>query len=397
MFRIVHLTSVHPVFDPRIFYKECKTLVKVGYDVTLIAPYYADDKVVFDNDEGIIDNNELINGDNKTTIIDGIKIVWLPKPHNRFFRIFFLTRIVYRLALKQKADIYHFHDPELLPWMWLLKKKTGAKIIYDVHEDLPKDILIKEWIPGIVRHFIVNIVKQFEKFASRKFDFIVTATPDISKNFKLPNVVDIKNYPVLDDFKIFKDPIFPKNKDHYNLIYIGVLDRNRGIKEIINSLNFINPQYNIKLTLIGRFFDKDFKEEIKKLEKSAKVNFLGWLFPKDAYKYLLESDIGMVCLHPLEQFSTSLPVKMFEYMAAGLPVIASNFSLWKEIIEANKCGICVNPLEPRDIARAIEYLIENPKTAKEMEENGKKAILEKYNWEEESKKLIKTYQRLLNE
>lgn len=91
----------------------------------------------------------------------------------------------------------------------------------------------------------------------------------------------------------------------------------------------------------------------------------------------------------------SLPIKMFEYMSAGIPVVASNFPLWKEIIEKNRCGVCVDPLSPKDIAKAINFIVQNPQIAQKMGENGKRAILEKYNWQIEEQKLFNIYEGLL--
>ena len=86
---------------------------------------------------------------------------------------------------------------------------------------------------------------------------------------------------------------------------------------------------------------------------------------------------------------------MFEYMSAGLPVIASNFPKWKNIINETNCGICVNPENPDEIAKAIEFIMTHPKKAKEMGQNGRKLIEKKYNWSIEEKKLNIIYSSLL--
>jgi len=363
------MTSVHPVFDDRIFHKEAKTLVGAGYEVSLIAQH------------------------NKNEIVDGIKIVSLSKPKNRFFRFFITNREVFNLALKQKASIYHFHDPELLFWAIKLKKKTNAKIIYDVHEDTSEQILSKYWLPKIIRRPISLLFNYFEKLVSQKFDYIIAATPDIKKNFKKHRVIDIKNYPIINYISRTNRWNFVKNE--YSLIYIGGLEKVRGIKEIIQSLKFMNPKYNIKLKLAGEFSNENFKNEVRKLEEWKKVQYLGRIPYKEVFEHLATGYIGLVCLYPLRRFSTALPVKMFEYMITGLPVIATNFPFWREIIEKNNCGICVNPLSPKEIAKAVEYLIENHNEAKKMGENGRKAVLEKYNWENESIKLLKIYKKIL--
>jgi len=369
--KICILTSTHQALDDRIFDKEAKTLADNGYDVTLVAQH--------DKDE----------------TIDGIKIIALPKPQNRFFRILFLAHKIYRLALKQKSDIYHFHDPGLLPWAIRLKRKNQVRVIYDVHEDVPRQILSKSWLPKVIRWPIAKFFNLYEKGAAKKLDYIIAATPDIESNFKQDNVIDIKNYPIISDLQPLNNQEVRQNKNYYTLIYIGGLEIIRGTKETIKALSIVNSKYNIKLKLLGRFSEKKFEQEIGGLEGWRRVEFLGWLPRQEVYKELSMADIGLVCLYPLRRFLTSLPVKLFEYMAIGLPVIASNFPLWREIVEGNNCGICVNPLDSKEIAKAIEYLIEHPKEAKEMGENGQRATLEKYNWKSEGKKLLEIYEKLL--
>ena len=166
----------------------------------------------------------------------------------------------------------------------------------------------------------------------------------------------------------------------------------RGIKKIIQSLKYINPKYNVKLKLIGNFSNKKFGQEIKNMPEWKEINFLGFLPQKQAYQHMYNSDIGLACIQP--KYKYIIPTKIFEYMTSYLPTIASNFPLWEKIIKENDCGVCVNPLDPKEIAKAIEYLIEHPEEAKKMGENGRKAVLEKYNWEDESKKLLKIYKKL---
>lgn len=369
--KICILTSVHPALDIRIFYKEAKTLVKAGYDVTLVAQH---------------DKNETI---------DGIKIIALPKPKNRWERFFKLDRLTFKLASQQKAEIYHFHDPELIPWAVKLKKRTGAKIIYDVHENVPKQILDKEWIPKILRKIISTLFDFYEKRRAKNFDFIITVGEDMNERLKKvnSNVKTVKNFPDLEKFKNMERKTQEVNNNKvFNLIYIGGITKIRGITQLVRAMEYL-PE-NVKLVLLGKFSPEGYKEEIRNLEGWSKVEFLGWIPFKDVADHLIKADIGLACLHPLKRYQVALPTKLFEYMAASLPVVASNFPLWREIIEGNGCGICVNPLEPKEIAKAVEYLIEHPKEAKEMGENGRRTVLEKYNWEAESKKLLNIYKEL---
>ncbi|MBI4722606.1 MAG: glycosyltransferase family 4 protein [Candidatus Stahlbacteria bacterium] len=368
--KICHITTVHSSFDVRIFHKECKTLVKVGYDVTLVAQH--------DKDE----------------VVNGVKIVALPTPKNRLHRMCILPLKVFSLALKQKADLYHFHDPELMPVGILLKLFTGKRIIYDVHEDYAKQILSKPYIPKIARRDIAFLINLMEGISSRFFDAIVTATDDILKNFSYhKKAISVKNFPIVADFSDIKRNT-NDNKGFFNLIYVGGLTEIRGITQMIQALEFINSQKVVKLILCGKFYPQSYEKQIKSRKGFENVEHLGWIRPQEVPEKTTQSDVGIICFLPEPNHINAMPNKLFEYMACGLPVIASNFTLWKEIVEENNCGICVNPLNPKEITKAIEYLIEHPDERRKMGENGRKAVLEKYNWEEESLKLLTLYRQL---
>ena len=367
--RVCILTTVHPPFDTRIFHKEAKTLVRAGYDVTLIAQYDGD------------------------TMVEGVRVRGLPKPRNRLSRIFGLTWRAFWLSLRERADVYHFHDPELLPIGVMLKLLTRAKVSYDVHEDVPEQILTKHWIPTFLRRPIAVTFNLAEKLLAKGLDGIVVATEGIAEKFRRLNPIVIHNCP---DLTMLPNPSpAPREGKEKVLVYVGGISRLRGAFEMIRALEHLAHIGGLRLDLIGRFDPPELEQELQALPGYQRARFLGWMEPEDVYKHLAESDIGLVCLHPKPRFVVAWPVKLFEYMAAGLPVIASNFPLWKEIVEGNKCGLCVDPLNPKEIAKAIEYLLTHPEEARRMGENGRRAVLEKYNWEQESEKLLAVYEELL--
>lgn len=143
--KVCILISVHLPFDIRIFHKEAKSLAKAGYDVTLVAQH--------DKDE----------------IVDGIRIVPLPKPKSRLERMIRTVWMAYRKALKIDADVYHFHDPELMP-VGLLLKRHGKRVIYDVHEDVRRQNLSKPYVPALLRQPISAMIGALEAFSARCFD-----------------------------------------------------------------------------------------------------------------------------------------------------------------------------------------------------------------------------------
>lgn len=366
MSKICILTTVHSPFDIRIFNKEALTLRKAGYDVTLIAQH--------DRDE----------------IVDGIRIIALPKSSNRTQR---MTRILwktYRAARKINADIYHFHDPEIIPLGLHLKRK-GKKVIYDVHEDYSEDILNKKWIPPVIRKFASRVFSRIERNAVKKFNGVITATPHIKQKFdKLNlNVIDINNYPILNTPMRRKAKRTALNR---SVNYIGAIDGHRGIIEMVRALEFTNAT----LVLVGTFTDKRDFDLAKSMKGWAQVDYRGQVDGSEIATILSESSAGLVLFHSGPNHDDSQPNKLFEYMAAGLPIIGSNFTLWKEIIEKNNCGICVNPLNSQEIANAIMWVLKNPHDAEIMGENGFNNVCEKYNWENESKKLVQFYAELFS-
>jgi len=364
------LTSVHPVFDTRIFHKQITTLTNAGYNITLIAQH------------------------NKTETIEEIKIIPLPRPKNKIERFCKLSYLAYKKALQQNADIYHFHDPELIPWVIILKLKTKKIIIYDIHENVSGQILAKKWLPHITRYPIAYIYKLFENLAIKFFDFIIVAGDDIkSQNSK---IIVIRNYPFKKE-SLINNSNLKKVTQKLHCIYIGGISEDRCIKEILESLNYL--KIPILFTIIGSCKNKEYLQSLKSLIKTQKkhqIQLIDQLPYRKAMQYLKSVDVGFILLKPNPNNITaaSRNNKLYEYMAAGLPVIASDFPLWKKIIEKNYCGICIDPSNPEKIAKAIEYLIKHPDEAKKMGGNGKKAVLEKYNWENESKKLLKTYKNL---
>jgi glycosyltransferase involved in cell wall biosynthesis len=367
--KICMLSTVHKALDDRIF-KEAKTLAQAGYEVVLIAQH--------DRDE----------------MVDGVKIVALPKPRNRFARIFGLTWRAFHLSLRERADIYHFHDPELLPIGVLLKIFTRAKVIYDVHEDVPEQILTKHWIPCLLRRPLAGVFNAFEKLMAQVLDAVVVATEGIAEKFAHLNPIVIHNYP---DLGMLPNPSTRRGEGKEKvLVYVGGISKIRGAVEMVRALEHLNSAWDVRLDLIGKFESPELEQELRGLPGYRRVRFLGWMPPERVYTHLANADVGLVCLHPEPRFMVAWPVKLFEYMAAGLPVVASNFLLWKEIVEGNRCGITVDPLDPKAIAQAIEYLLTHPEEARQMGENGRQAVEEKYNWKKEAEKLLALYKELVD-
>ncbi|WP_374720798.1 glycosyltransferase family 4 protein [Peribacillus tepidiphilus] len=380
--KVCHLTSVHPPEDIRIFVKECVSLYKGGHDVSLI-----------------VRNSE-------TYEKDGVKIIGVTaNASNRFIRMVKGPMAVYKKALEVDADVYHFHDPELIPVGLLLKRK-GKKVVYDVHEDVPEQVLSKQWIPGPLRKFVSNVVKQVERFASKRYDAVVTATPTINDRFKTytPNSVIVHNFPIMSELmgntenELNASLENGQNSKEPYVIYVGGLTKIRGVLEMVDAISELNAVHNprTKLYLAGAFAPAELQREVEKKQGWNDTEYLGFLNRSQVKKYLSQAKLGLVLLHPEPRYMVSYPIKMFEYMAAGIPVVAANFPLWKSIVEGAQCGLTADPMNPKEIAEAMKWILTHPEEAIEMGKNGQKAIVEKYNWEKESETLLQLYDRLAN-
>ena len=362
---ICHISTAHSVFDVRIFQKECRTLAQNGYDVNLLITH------------------------DKKEVVDGVKIHPLTLSSTRLSRISIKQAEAIKKALKIDADVYHLHDPELIPLGLILKMK-GKKIIYDAHEDLPRQIFSKPYLYDKIKPLISKAVEFIENNAVKQFDAVITATPYIRDRFlKInKNSIDINNFPLFEEYNKVNTNI----SDRENAVcYIGGLTQVRGLEEVVKSFSYLK---DTKLYLAGSFENSFLEDSLKHSPSWKNVEYLGFIDRSEVQKILAKVKAGIVTFLPLPNHINSQPNKMFEYMGAGLPVIGSNFPLWKEIIEGNNCGICVNPKDSKEIADAIKFIIDNPKEAEKMGKNGAYIVRKKYNWEKESKKLLEIYDKL---
>lgn len=363
--KVVHLTSVHTPNDTRIFYKECKSIAEASFDVTYIVPCSLNE------------------------VLEGIKIVGIPPVSNRLERMFLNPWRLLKAALKEKGNLYHFHDPELII-VGLFLKLIGKTVIYDIHEDVPRQILSKYWIAKPLRMVISYSVECFENISARFFDALVTATPTIGKRFIRTNrrITNVNNYPILDELHMTVDWSCKEKA----VCYVGGISKIRGIHEMVEAMSQING----KLLLAGLFSPMSLRDKIKQKAGWENVVEVGQINRSEVRNLMSRAMAGLVVIYPEPNYISSLPIKMFEYMSAGIPVIASNFPLWQQIIEDNQCGICIDPCNPQALAEAIERVFENPDIAQKMGENGRKAVVSKYNWKMESTKLVHLYHDLLS-
>ncbi|WP_160752254.1 glycosyltransferase family 4 protein [Qipengyuania algicida] len=341
---------------------------RAGFDVTLVG----------------VKSPEILSGTN-------IQIVNLPTPENRATRMIGQTYRVYREALKANAQVYHFHDPELLPCGLMLKKFTGAKVVFDSHECFREDVVEKDWIPKILRKSVSYGVGAIEDFVVEKIDLVIAATPHIEKFFssRANSVVTINNYPIADEFK------FPNLQeiDRTGVCYAGALSPARGILPFLDAVALIDR--DIPVHIAGTFANDAFEEAVRSHPSWRYITYHGQVDRKVVGQIYASCFAGIVTLLPAPNHVNSQPNKLFEYMSSGLAVIGSNFPIWKSVIEDGEAGLLVDPSSPSQIAAAIQVLHEDRVRAERMGQQGARLVRELYNWNREGERLVEVYDDLL--
>jgi hypothetical protein len=296
---------------------------------------------------------------------------------------------MYSEAVRLDADLYHFHDPELIPFgVWLSVR--GKRVIYDAHEDLPNTFGYKYYIPAFARTMLGWLAGRIENLAVRRFAAVVAATPTIAKKFSPhnTNTVTVRNFPVLEE--LVRGPSLPWNDRPPLIVYVGGIAPERGFREAITAMSLLPQHLDARLAFGGAVTAKQ-REEIGQLAGSERTDLLGLLGRREVASLLGRARVGLVPLYRMPNFVNALPVKLFEYMSARVPVVASDFPLWRQIIEDSGCGLLVDPADSKGIARAIEYLFTHPHEAQQMGARGRAAIENHYNWKTEEQQLLALY------
>ncbi|MEO0085747.1 MAG: glycosyltransferase family 4 protein [candidate division WOR-3 bacterium] len=365
---VVILTSVHRACDARIFHRQARTLAESGYTV-------------------------MIAGDHRRAeTIDGISIIPVPRPRNRFSRMLVSPIRLGLIALRSRFRICHLHDPELLP-VGVVLALFGRTVIYDVHEDYPQQLLSKHYLCPLARRVMSRLIAAVERAAGSILHATISATKEIASRFPPDKVCIVRNYPRLPASTSATTPPAGSSRGPFRLVHIaGTLTHVRGITSLVSAMGLLDDTF--ELVLAGSWEPPTYLRELRRLPGFARVRHIGQVAHPCVWPLYRSCHVGVICSLPLPRHLTALPVKLFEFMAAGLPVVVSDFPLLRSIVESNRCGLCVNPTDPRAIANAIRLLARNPELARTMGENGIAAVQKRYNWSTEAATLLELYSRL---
>ena len=365
---ICHLASAHERNDTRIGVKMARSAIDQGLSVAFV-----------------------VADDGPDEMRNGMLVVGVKRYRRRLLRMLFGPISVYRAALRLNARIYKLHDPELLLMMPFIKLFSSAKFVFDSHEDVPIQFLAKPYLNPILRRVGSLVLKGLMHVLCSRLDGVIAATPFIRDKLKKANsnTIDICNYPISHEMTEAANDV----GDRLSVTYIGNIGESRGIFELLKAMEYV--RHPVRLELVGSFNDASAEARARAMPGWKHVTYHGWVGRDEVVAALKRSVVGIVVLRPHPNYVDALPVKMFEYMGGGVPVIASDFPLWRKIVEDADCGLLVDPLNPKEIAEAIDVFHEDKSRVAEMGRNGSKAALAKYNWGVEEGKLISFYRGLL--
>jgi glycosyltransferase involved in cell wall biosynthesis len=368
--RVCVMTSVHPPLDTRIFHREAKAARSFGHEVLLIAPGAPPGPV------------------------DGVRFESLPAWGGRPGRLF-RWPVLFVKAWRAKADVYHFHDPELLPWGLLLQWTRRRPVVYDSHEYLRESILGKHWIPAPLRRPIATIADRIEKFAARRLAAVVAVTDEMAGRFRRvqPNTVTLRNLPPAPGLP---DPLPPRDPA---VIYSGLMNLERGLSILYDTARLVRERHpECEFRILGAVEWWGVPPSARRSEgewATAGVRFLGTVPQPEVAAHLARASVGWLPRDPtVENNLLAWPNKLVEYMIVGLPVVASDLPLQAAVVREAQCGLVVEAMSPSAHAEAICQLLDNPARARQLGANGKAAAESRYTWESESLKLQRLYTAL---
>lgn len=368
--KIVQLTTVHPRGDIRIAVKQCATLA-----------------MAFPGDVELVVADGLGAGESYGVTITDLGFLSssrLSRPFKGFVR-------AVRYMRSRRPTILHFHDPELIP-VGMVGKFMGIRVIYDVHEDVPRQIKGRDSTHAGLRHVLAVGASVAEWFAGWFFDAIVCATPTIASRFPTKKTVLVQNFPIVAE--LLSASAVPYADRPGRFVYIGGLSVLRGVREMVEAVHDPDSIAGPKLSLAGPWSPESLGQEIEKLPGAASTTYHGWLNREQVGELLGTARAGMVVLHDTPNHINSQPIKLFEYMSVGLPVIASDFPMWREFVRDTNSGLLVDPTNPKAIREAMDWILDHPDEAEAMGRRGKEAVESRLNWKHEADNLVALYHRI---
>ena len=371
--KVAILSSVHVALDNRVFYREARTLARAGYDVTLIA--------VHDRDE----------------VRDGVRIRPLPRVARS--RRPLLWRALAQMARTTGADVFHFHDPELLllsPW---LRRSTGRPTIYDIHEANADFIAVKEYLPAIARRPMASFFRRLEPRLAAGESGLIFADEAIAADFDGfdgPKTT-LFNFPGRE--LIDAGAAAARQRAEPVVLYLGGMERNRGSGLMLDVFaQVVARMPAARLRLVGHFappgLEGEMRAEAARRGIAHAVEFVGRVPFDQVGAHLAAARVGWVTWGAAAKNQKNIPTKLFEYMAFGLPVVCSDLPSTRPFVPP-EVGLLAGAEDAAGHAAALLRLLNEPATAERLGANGQRRVEEGWNWEAMTPRLLALYETVL--
>ncbi len=357
--RILQVSTVHAPDDTRIFERQATSLARAGYEVAFLVP---------------CEREEVRNG---------VRILPLTLFRSRLLRLAFGGPLTLLECLREPADLVCVHDPELIPLAVQLRL-LGRRAVYDAHEDYVAYFRGHPRLPAPLRLTLAAASIPLEAGARWLLDHVLAATPAIARRFGQRGCTVIQNFPPVPDLR---EDLEPHRERAQRIVYLGELNTERGAWQMLDALEIVAEQIDVSLAFAGRIQPESLRDELRQHAAWARVEEHGWLDRAGVEQLLDTSRVGLVAFQPLPNHTESQPRKLFEYMAAGLPVVASDFPLWQSFVERHAAGLAVAP-DPAPLAEALLTLLRDPERGEVMGRAGHRAAQESYSWSAEEEKLL---------
>lgn len=373
--RVCHISTVHVPIDVRVFYRECVSLAAAGYEVHLVVP-------------------------TETSKLErGVHVHAIRRVRNRLLRMLIMPWVAMRAALRTRAAIYHFHDPELLPMGFVLRWLMRKRVVYDIHEPIPQQILGKEWLPKWSRRLVAFLYRLIER-ALIPGQALILANENSVGDYN-PSAYVVRNYPlVVEPFTRAPTPVDQRSSPPL-LVYVGAMSHDRGADVYIELAHrLVQRGRSFRMTLIGPCatpYEVHLRERIARFKLDEHVTLLGRTEYHEAMRHVSQATIGLCVLLPTPNHQIALATKILEYMMLGTPVLASNIDAWRRYVEGERSGVVVDPEDIDDVVRGCELMLNNPNELRAMGERGVEAVRTKFNWSTEFQTLLACYEKLLGQ
>jgi glycosyltransferase involved in cell wall biosynthesis len=371
--RVTHITIIHKPLDPRIFRKQCRALAAAGYEVHLVA------------------------GGTVARELDGVRLHSIGDSDARPRGSEELPRLIRaaRVAVRLRPSVFHLHDAHLIP-LGVALKLCGERVVYDVHEDYPAHARTKHGGQPVRAALKVLTWTALERVARATLDAFVCASPTLAAKFPPDRTVVVENLPLHREFATSSGGSARPYRERRNtVIYAGAISTVRGFREIARAVELLPAELDFTVRVIGLFRDRRLEHAVSNGSLPSRLELVPYQRYEVVIDELLGARVGLALLHPLpNHVDAARSNKLFEYMAAGVPVIASDLPRWRELVGAVGCGLLVDPRDPAAIAHAIEYLLTHPAEAEAMGDRGRVAVSSGLNWDAAGARLLTLYRRL---